>query len=448
MASFNARRQDHWRYGAVYERLVPGIVERASWPAERMAEHRDEQLRKMIRHAAHYVPYYRKLFADHGIDPDGIRTVEDLRRIPILDKETVRKEAVSFVDETLDRGKLWAGHTSGTTGKSLDLYRSREVASAAFAYMDMRRFMMGGMRRRKDRSVCIGVYQVCRPKATKPPFWVVNRHWDQMYMSCYHLSPENLPHYVKALRDWRPKYFSGYPSAMYAIARFIVDSEEEPVPIEVCYSTAETLYDFQRKTIEKAFNCRVYNQYGCGEMIGFAMECPKGEMHLSPDYGVIEICDENGEPLPAGQTGHIIGTTLLNFSQPFIRYRVGDMGTLKEGACACGSPLPLLGGVEGRIDDSLILKDGRYVGRLDTVFKDTHEIVEAQIVQDTPENIRIRVVPGKQYTPQVGARAKANLEQYIGTGHKITVETVSSIERTAAGKYKVIVCNLPPEQRR
>jgi len=448
MASLNARRQDRWRYGASHESMVPGILERANWPAERMAEYRDEQLRKMIRHAADRVPYYQKLFADYGIDPESIRTVEDLRRIPILDKEAIRTDSVSFVDKTLDRSKLLVSHTSGTTGKALELYATEETCSAAFAYTDVRRCQMGGMQRRRNRSVCIGVYHVSKPGATKPPFWVVNRHWDQMYMSCYHLYPKYLPHYVEALRDWRPEYFSGYPSAMYAIAKFIVDSGAEPVPMKVCYSTAETLYDFQREAIEKAFACRVYNHYGCSEMIGFAMECPEGSMHVSPDFGVIEICDENGAALPPGQIGHIIGTTLTNFTQPFIRYRVGDMGALKEGSCACGSPLPLLAGVEGRIDDSLILKDGRHVGRLDPVFKDTYEIVEAQIVQDTRDDIRIRVVPGKQYTAEVGARAKANLEQYIGTDHNIRVEEVSSIERTAAGKYKVIVCNLPPDQRR
>jgi len=260
-------------------------------------------------------------------------------------------------------------------------------------------------------------------------------------MSSYHLSPQYLGHYVDQLKRFRGEYIEGYASSVYAIARHIVDNGLDPVPFKACFPTADTLFDHYRQAIQEAFCCKTYNQYGCGEMAVFAAECEHGSMHLSPEIGVVEVLNDNNEPVALGETGHLICTSLINFVQPFIRYRVGDMGALKPGRCLCGSPLPMLARIEGRDDAVLTTQDGCKIGRLDTVFKDVEGVREAQIVQNDYGRYVIRVVPTASYRDEHGRRLIMNLEVRIGDA-EIIIELTDRIERTASGKFRAVVCNL------
>jgi phenylacetate-CoA ligase len=396
--------------------------------------------------AAKHVPYYRKKFSESGIDIEKIKSIEQLGLLPILEKQGVRASSESFVDERLERNKLLSGHTSGTTGTPLIVYRDVWQNSGAFAFLDARFHSVAGMRRRFNRSVSVGGHLVTAPQRSSPPFWVHNRRWNQLYMSSYQLSPRYLGYYVDELRRFKGEYIEGYPSSIYAIAQYIVDNKLEPVPFKACFTSAETLFDYHRAAIKKAFCCRTYNQYGCAEMALFAAECERGSMHLSPEIGIVEVVDEKDRPVEAGQNGHVICTSLINRVQPFIRYRIGDIGSLKPGKCLCGSPLPMFDNIEGRIDAVLITRDGRRVGRLDPVFKGVNGIFEAQIVQDDYDKFRIRIVPGREYTEKDGQTAVVNLADRIGHAD-IRIEIVKEIERTAAGKFRAVVCNLPREQR-
>lgn len=430
------------RFSAEYDQLVEQIVSREGWTAEQFRVHQSRQLREVVELATTRVPHYREMFAKTGVVWRDIRTPEDLPRLPILDKAAVRAEPLRFLDETLDRRKLALMHTSGTTGTPLDIYRSSGQQATAFAYLDARLHRQAGLRRRGNRSVSIGGSLVTAPGRTKPPFWVLNRRWQQLYMSSYHLSEANLPAYVQGLREFGPDYIEGYPSSVYAVARHIVDHGLAPVPMRAAFTTAETLFDYQRQAIAQAFGCRTYNQYGCGEMCLFAAECEAGSMHLSPEVGIVEIVDDAGQPLPAGQVGQVVCTGLVNRVQPFFRYRLGDLASLSATPCTCGKGMPVLERIEGRIDAVLVTRDGRRVGRLDPVFKGARGIAEAQIVQDDYDAFRIRIVPSSQYTDADGKAVVASLMERVGQAN-VRVEIVRQIERTAAGKFLAVVSNLP-----
>ncbi|MCK4660793.1 MAG: phenylacetate--CoA ligase family protein [Phycisphaerae bacterium] len=442
MASWNARRLGRERFGADYARVLSEIADHDKWSPAQFAEYQQVELGKLIRHAARNVPYYQKLFAEIGVDPESIDGAEDLARLPILEKAVIRADPVSFVDRRLDPGKLITLSTSGTTGTPLVLYRDVWLNSAAFAYLDARWRGTAGMCRGHNASVSIGGHLVASPDRSRPPFWVHNRKWKQLYMSSYHLSPQYLDAYVDKLRQFRGEYIEGYPSSIYAVARHILERDLEPVTFKACFTTAETLFDYQREAVTKAFRCRTYDQYGCGEMAVSAAECKEGTMHISPEFGIVEVVDDNDKPLEPGQAGQLICTSLINHVQPFIRYRIGDIGALGAGRCSCGSPLPLLDHVEGRVDAVLITRDGRRVGRLNFIFSDVDGVVEAQIVQNDYDRFVIRVVPAKDYTDAEGQKLIRNLGHRVGEAD-IRVEVVDRIERTSAGKFKAVICNLP-----
>ena len=444
MASINARKLDHERHEVEFERFLQEIRKHDKWSTEEFLEYQRQQLCLLIRHAAKNVPYYRRIFSDMNINVDHFTDLQDLSKLPILEKKVVRENAESLIDETRKGDKFIIAHTSGTTGTPLNLSRELWFNSADYAFSEARWRVAAGMSRRRDRSVSIGVYEVTPQSRTKPPFWVYNRRWKQLYMSCYHLSPKYIGYYVDQLRRFKGDYIEGYPSSIYAVAKYILDNNLEQISFKACFTTAETLFDHYREAFKKAFGCRTFDQYGCNEFVVFAAECSTGSMHLSPEVGIVEVVDDNDQPVPVGQVGQLICTGLMNKVQPLIRYRVGDFGALKAGRCLCGSSLPMIQSIEGRTDAIVITRDGRHICRFDPVFKGVSGIREAQIVQDDYEKFRIRVVPGKTYSTMDGDKIMNNLAQRVGEA-EIRVELVDEIERTKSGKFKAVVCNLPKQ---
>jgi len=442
-ASLASRKWDRERHGKHYSRVLGEIAEQDRWSREQLEDYQAARLREIVLRAATNVPYYVRSFSEAGINPGHVYSAAELPSLPILEKSTVRREGEALVDRSLDRTTLLSMHTSGTTGSPLRLFCNARIESARFAYAEARWHAVAGMQRRRNRSISIGGHLVCAPDRTTPPYWVVNARWNQLYMSSYHLSDTRLPDYYRAVREFAADYIEGYPSSVYALARFIVERGLAPVPLQACFTTAEVLFDYQREAIQKAFGCLTYDQYGCTEMVAFAAECQAGRMHLSPEMGIVEVLDNQDRPVPCGETGTFVCTGLVNDVQPLIRYRLGDTGSLSSEDCTCGSPLPLLGQVEGRVDAVLLTLDGRRIGRLDPVFKGVRCVAEAQIVQDDWEIFRIRVVPGDGYSDDDGALARANLQERVGRRAQISVEVVNRIERTRAGKFPAVVCNLP-----
>lgn len=437
----NAGKLDRQRHGKEFDRTLQAISARDKWLPEQFIQYQNQQLRQLIQLAAKNIPYYRKTFAERNIDPCDIKDTKDLVRLPILEKKIARQSPDSLIDETRKEEKLIIGNTSGTTGTALILSRDLKANSAHYAFLDARWRALGSMTRGKNRSVSIGGHLVAAPDRTKPPFWVFNRRWNQLYMSSYHLSSEYLYYYVDQLRKFKADYIEGYPSSVYAIAKYIVDNDLEPVPFKACFTTAETLFNYHRDTIKKAFGCKTHNQYGCGEQVIFAAECEHGSMHLSPEVAIVEVVDENDQPVAPGQMGQLICTSLINRVQPFIRYRVGDIGALSDKLCSCGRSLPVLSCIEGRTDAVLITRDGRKIGRLDPVFKDAESIIEAQVVQNDYDKFIIRIVPADDYTDAHGKNIINNLSYRVGKAD-IRIEIVDKIERTSSGKFRAVICNL------
>ncbi len=176
-------------------------------------------------------------------------------------------------------------------------------------------------------------------------------------------------------------------------------------------------------------------------------QCEAGTYHVHPEYGIVEILDAEGEPVKAGETGELVCTSFTNDAFPLLRYRIGDMATAGEPGCSCGRAFPVLRALVGRADDLLVTPDGRQVGRLDPVFKGRRSIREAQIVQEGETEVRVRLVPAPDYTDADGDAVVRELRARLGSEMSIEVEKVSSIPRTATGKFLAVVNQHSRKQR-
>ncbi len=338
---------------------------------------------------------------------------------------------------------MYHEHTSGTTGKALDLWWSRETVQNWYALFEARCRLWHEVSRH-DRWAILGGQLVTPVGQRRPPFWVWNAGLNQLYMSSYHLAPELISAYLDALCCYQVVYLWGYTSSLYSLAIEAIKQKRINIQMKVVLTNAEPLYDYQRSAIETAFNCPVRETYGMAEIAAAASECRHGQMHIWPEVGYVEVMN-NDQTASPGVVGELICTGLLNMDMPLIRYQVGDEGSLSllDNVCSCSRSLPLLGKVHGRVDDVLYAPDGRRVGRLDPVFKARLPVIEAQIIQETLDVIRVKVVPAVGFGAADTQDIILRIQQRLGAGMQVIVETVNEIPRTKAGKFKAVISKLP-----
>ena len=281
-------------------------------------------------------------------------------------------------------------------------------------------------------------------RQTIPPFWRYNRPGNQWLFSSYHLSPENLPAYVKALADFKPEIIDGYPSSIHVVAEHILRSGDIGlIAPQAILVSAETVLPHQRQAIEMAFQTKLYNQYASSEGAPFVSECKEGLMHVHLDSGIIEVLRPDGTPAQPGEPGQMVATSFTTHVTPLLRYAIGDVAVPVDGtiSCPCGLPFPILEAITGRVDDILYTPDRGYVGRLDTVFKKLpNSIVEAQIVQISSEGIVLRLVPDRErYRLEHAGLVVEEMRKRLGQVTDIQVEEVEFIPRSASGKMRPVI---------
>ncbi|MFZ5447037.1 MAG: phenylacetate--CoA ligase family protein [Thermodesulfobacteriota bacterium] len=433
-----------WRYGPETERLVDEAREREYWRPEQWQTWQENRLGYVLHRAATRVPYYREQWAERRRRGDRA-SWEYLENWPILEKEPLRQNPKAFVADDCNLKNMLEDHTSGTTGKPLVLWMSRNTVQVWYALFEARWLRWYGLNRH-DRWAHIGGRLVTPVTSRQPPFWVWNAGLNQLYMSSYHLAPDLISHYVEALKRYRVKYLLGYSSSLYTLAQEVLRRQLDETNISAAITDAEPLFDYQRKAIVQAFRCKVHQTYGMSEMVAAASECESDSLHLWPEAGCLEHINDGHEVGSA--SGQLISTGLINPDMPLIRYRVGDRTaqTISNHECPCGRNLPVLPAIQGRIDDLLYTKDGRKIGRLDPVFKTDLPILEAQIIQESLDLIKIRIVPALGFSEAATGLIVDRLRERMGQVD-VLVEQVSEIPRGAHGKFRAVVCNLSDEEK-
>jgi phenylacetate-CoA ligase len=388
------------------------------------------------------VPYYRKLFDGIRLKPADISSLADLRKIPVLSREQFKSHFHELVSKKYDERRLAIGHTSGTTGSPLEIYYDPDTIHATYACLD-RQFRWAGCRLAQGGDpIAVARGNIIVPlQQKKPPFWRYNRFHNTLLMSSFHLSPANLDAYFEELRRFRPKLLDGYPSNMYILAKHLLN-QGRTFPMHAVATSSETLYDFQREAMEKAFECRVFDYFGLAERTIFAAECDHHEgHHLCDEYGVTEILDADDQPLADGLMGKMVTTSLHNRAMPMIRYVTNDMAALKTEACSCGRGLRLMEDVTTKAEDILTLADGRLISSsvLTHPFKPLNSVQESQIIQKSYDHIVVLIIPREDYTEADSKHLVVELQARLGEDVTVEIRKVQSIPRSKAGKFKWVI---------
>jgi phenylacetate-CoA ligase len=431
----------HWlRYRGICHSVYEQLQKNESLSAEEIQGLQQALLRDYLQLAYEQTDYYKELFSRLHIDPKEI-TVRDLRRIPITEKDQVRKNPHLFVSKRFSQKRLMKINTSGTTGKPLSVFVDRDSIRRAYAFFE--RIASWHAIRIRDRRATFGGRVIVPPEQNTPPFWRYDAGENSLLFSSYHLRPKNFPWYYEKLLKYQPLEIRAYPSSLYVVASYMKEKGLKGISPRTIITSAETLLPYQRSVIEERFDCKIRDQYGCSEMAIAVSQCEAGTYHVHPESGILEVVRSNGEPAAYDELGEIVCTGFINYAMPLIRYRMGDVGQLKRDCrCACGRNFPIVEKIEGRVDDYIKTIDGRMVGRLDPIFKGAKAIIATQIVQTSQEQIVLRIVPDRDYQEDHGQKVVKELRNRVGNQMEISIVLVDSLPKESNGKFRAVISNI------
>ena len=439
------------RLGGSFEQYVQEFRQRDRWSCQEMSGYVEERLQMLLLNAFDNVPYYRAKWSSAGIARNDLARMStaDLPRLPETSKLDLRSDPDAFVADNVARKKLRRSYSSGSTGTPVTCICNPDVLRKFIAIREARSFGWAGATILGSRSM-MGGRAVVPSAVSGPPYYRYNWAEKQVYFSSFHISPDRVPNYVEGLNRYRPRVLTGYASAHYLLARRMVEQnlqlEYQPDAIIL---GSEKLTSEMRDWIERAFNTRAYQEYGSVENCGLATECECGSLHVSPDFGVVEIIDDRGLPAAPGRDGRILCTGLLNGTQPLIRYDIGDRGVWAASRCPCGrDQFPVIQEIVGRLEDVVVGLDGREMVRFHGVFINLPHVVEGQIIQESRNLIRVRVVAAEGF----GEKEETMIRERITKGRlgpvHVQVERVAELERTERGKFRAVISRIPHQDRR
>jgi phenylacetate-CoA ligase len=200
---------------------------------------------------------------------------------------------------------------------------------------------------------------------------------------------------------------------------------------------AENLLTHQRVVMEQGFGTRPLQHYGLAEGAANFSECDLGQLHVDEDYAAVEFL-----PTPTANVYRVVGTAFTNYAFAFLRYDVGDHVTLAAARCTCGRPGRVVTAIDGRSEDYVILRNGARVGRMDHIFKDLTQVLEAQIYQRRPGEVIFRVVRRPSYTAGDEQHLRSEALQRLGRDTEVQIDYVDSLIRGPTGKLKFVVSDL------
>jgi phenylacetate-CoA ligase len=394
----------------------------------------EKKLRKILYHAYHHVPYYNSLFRSTEILPNNIKCIDDLRKLPITTKATLKTLGTSAHAKNCDLNKCSRHKTSGSTGMPLEIiYDSTAAAYASASYERARR--ENGYNPHKDIFLNISG-QSYRPSWLQK-FGLNNRYT----LNVLHPLVEQM----NVMRAVNPTVLWGYPSAIQIIAQQIEQNEIESA-VRLVFTASEINPSDIKDYISSVFNADVIDVYGSWETGCIAWECEKHEgYHVSMDNVVIEIVDHNGDPVAPGERGKVVVTNLNSYAMPFIRYELGDIAVSTDEECSCGRAGFLMKQIEGRYDDFIKTSSGNIVSpRIFTLtFRSIPNISGFQIIQEKLDLIHVFVEPSPTADrSQIQSTVISELHQILGRSMDIEVTFVDAINRTSSGKLRSVISNV------
>jgi len=408
--------------------------------------YQEEKLRKLVKHAYETVPFYRKLFDKKKLKSDDIRKIDDLQKIPVLDKETLRSNRERLMSTDINE-KIYFRRTGGSTGVPLSIannYSASVVENVLFY-----RFLRWMGYQWGDKRLIFWGEPLVESFISRFKKRVSRIIYNEPFVSTFKVNDNLLSNLVLRIKKSPPKILRGYVSSIYLLALKSLELGVK-MKLNAVSPTAEKLFKFQRDKIKEAFGENIFDQYGCGETNSIAFECEKHKgLHVASEHVILELLDERNQ---GGNRGKVVITNLDDYAMPIIRYENDDLACWSDEKCSCGRNLPLLKGIEGRLSGFIQGPNGNKVhGEFFTHIFDgldiaeKYSIKEFRIVQEEIDKLRIEFVTKDNLDKKDEKVIRDKINQYLGK-MEIEIRKVKSIPMTKMGKKVFVVSMLNRER--
>jgi len=419
------------------------------WQRDGILELQNQRLRQLVEYAYDSVPYYRGVFDERDSRPHDIESAEDLVKLPVLTKKHIRDSFDQMMAQGFPSKEVMPSSTGGSGGEPLRFHSTRnDWRNWGFA-ASLRAYGWAGYEL-GDKRILVSGRNPDHPALRKKKDKVTEFLQRVLLLDVKEMSMENMALLTRRIDSFQPEFIHGYPDAIHLLARFIQTKGGPNLRPRAVITTSEQLYDYQRDIFRKVFGCETYSHYASWEMHAIATECSEHSgYHIAAENVIVEVVDDEGNPVPVGEEGKILVTNLHNYAMPFIRYDIGDVGAISDQVCSCGRGLPLLAKLSGRSADIILTGNGRFIPAmaLPWGFLGSLGIGQIQIVQDSYEKVVVKLVldcePSQSRLDEITGEILRQWRPQIGRDTELSVELVDQIPLTEAGKRKMVISNLP-----
>lgn len=314
------------------------LKESENWSIDQLEDYQLRKLKEIVNYAYYNSSFYRELFDQEGLKPNIIKKLEDLNKLPIIEKHYLKLK--KDLNNVKTKEKTFYSETSGSTGEPLIFYRNKtwDAWHRASIY---RGYSWHGVKPYEKNGYLWG-FNFNNKLKTKILDVLQNR------FRLFSYNEKDLKKFIKKLN--KAVYLKGYSSMIYYISKYINEFELPINNLKLVIGTSEKIYEHYNKEAKKAFGRKIISEYGAAETGLIAFECEEGNMHLNMETCIVE--EINNE---------IIITNLFSHSFPIIRYKLGDYIEIdKNKKCECGRNHYILKEVKGRVGKNIYGKQQQY----------------------------------------------------------------------------------------
>jgi len=377
------------------------------------------------------------------LEPDDFKSPKDLKKLPVLTREDIANNLDRLISKKAKKKHLILKSTSGSTGTPVRFYRDEREEYINYAFVDRAYAAVGG--RIYWRSVWIRQRPFIEEKTNAS--YIYEPRFKQLTLPAHRCGRNYWEEKAALIKQYKPAYILANPYLLYELALYAKEKGISGLRFKFIMSAFENLYPYQRKVIEEQFQCKVYSRYECQERVISGFECQwQAGFHLDMEKSIVEVIDEEGEEVPPGKPGRIITTSLRNFAMPFIRYDIGDIGSVSDTPCRCGRGLRILQSLDGR--SSQVIRYGdKTLCENDLSFAVMRcKCVKAmQFIQEREGELLVNVVKKEGFSEDDAGDLDRYLHELIDERLRVNLHFVDSIPFTPMGKFPLIISKLAGE---
>jgi len=418
-------------------------------PREELRQLQLTRLQATVERCYYTVGFYRDAMDELGVTPQHIQTLDDVRHLPFTKKEHLRENYPFGMFAVPTEQVVRVHASSGTTGKPTVVgYTARDIKT--WAQLMARSLAAAGMRPgdRLHNSYGYGLFT-----------GGLGAHYggEELGVMVTPMSGGQTQKQIMLLKDFAPTAISCTPSYALNIAEEAqsMGVDIRKLPLKIGIHGAEPWTEEMRYEIESRLGIDAIDIYGLSEIIGpgVAVECleAKKGLHVWEDHFLVECVDrDTGEPLPYGEEGEIVFTSLTKEAFPIIRYRTRDISSLNPAPCKCGRTHVRMERVTGRSDDMLIIRGVNvFPSQVESVLMQTDTLSPFYQIEVFREGsmdsmlVNVEASPplagkGEEAMQKVAAKATKDIKDFIGVSCRVQVKGVGEVPRSQGKAVRVV----------